>query len=345
MPVAGLCISLFAIKSLFCLADSTPGKPTDRWIEKTDHMITLKLTQSSDVEKLAALTDGKDVYLSPNVATVSQLSFSYRFITANLNFVPRFVGGNNDDDIKGKTTGRGFGLNFNFNHWQQELSYNRIRGFYLENTKDYLPSWQEGMPYIQFPKLVYSNFQGITAYSFNPRFSANAVTAQTERQIKSAGSFIPLLLYRYYITDDRSPGISSTQKSSSFEILAGAGYQYTFVFKQCYLSLGLTPAYGYVFTKLTTRSGTGNVITHNSTPAFRIDTRLGLGYNGRRFFAGTYVAAFGTANEEKNSTVINENTRGVAKVFIGYRLKAPRFLVKNLDKLDSLSRKALRKSH
>lgn len=339
MPITGLCITLFAVRSLFCSADSVPGKADKVWVEKMDKQLTLKFTQSSDVEKLAAVTGSNSVYLSPNVASVSQLSFAYRFITANVNFAPRFIGGNNDNDIKGKTKGRGFGLNFNFDHWQQELSYNRIKGFYLENTKDYNPSWQEGMPYIQFPQLVYTSFQGITAYSFNKRFSVNAVVTQTERQIKSAGSFIPLLLYRYYITDDQSPVISSTQKSNSFEVLAGAGYQHTFVYKDCYLSMGLTPAYGYIFTKLTTRSGTGNVVTHNSTPAVRIDARVGLGYNGRRFFAGAYTAAFSTANAEEHGTVINEDNRAVVKAFIGYRLNAPALLVKKMDKLDSLSRK------
>ncbi|MGO4291065.1 DUF4421 family protein [Chitinophaga sp. RAB17] len=307
-----------------------------------DKMITLKFTQSSDVEKLSVVTGKNNIYLSPNVSSVSQLSFSYRFISANLNFAPRFIGGNNDDDIKGKTASHGFGLNFNFDHWQQELSYNRVKGFYLENTKDYVPSWQEGMPYVQFPQLYYTNFQGTTGYSFNRKFSVNSVVAQTERQVKSAGSFIPLLLYRYYITDDRSPVISSTQKSASFEVLAGAGYQYTFVFKQCYLSLGLTPAYGYIFTKLTTRSASGNVITHSNTPAVRIDGRLGLGYNGRRFFVGAYTAAFSTVNKQQNTTIINEDNHAVVKAFIGYRLKAPQFLVKKMDKLDSLSTKALR---
>jgi Domain of unknown function (DUF4421) len=325
---------------MFCSVDSIPEKTGNLWIEKMDKQVTLKFTQSSDVEKLSVVTGrNNNIYLSPNVASVSQLSIAYRFITANVNVVPRFISGNNDDAIKGKTKSGGFGLNFNFDHWQQELSYHRTKGFYLENTKDYQPSWQEGMPYVQFPQLVYTNFQGVTAYSFNKRFSVNAVVAQTERQIKSAGSFIPLLLYRYYITDDQSPVISVTQQSTNFEMLAGVGYQHTFVFKECYLSLGLTPAYGYIFTTLTSRSGTGNVVSHSNTPAIRIDGRVGLGYNGRRFFAGAYTAAFSTVNRQQNTTIINEDNRAVIKAFIGYRLKAPALLVKKMDQLDSLSAK------
>ncbi|SEW44505.1 DUF4421 family protein [Chitinophaga arvensicola] len=341
MSVAALFIGLFVAPPLFS-PDSVPVRSNAQWVEKMDKQATVRFTESSDVEKLSVLTGTNNIYLSPNVASVSQLSFSYRFVTANINFAPHFIGGNNDDDIKGKTTSHGIGFNLNFDHWQQELSYTRVRGFYLENTKDYMPSWTEGMPYLQFPQLVYTNYRGVTAYSFNRKFSVNAVVSQTERQLKSAGSFIPLLSYRYYITDDRSPVISSTQKSGNLEILLGAGYQYTLVYKQIYLSLGVTPSYGYIFTTLTTRSNTGNnTVAHNNTPAVRLDARLGLGYNGRRFYAGAYTAGFGTASQQKNTTVINENSRAIIKAFVGYRFKAPAFLTKKFDQVDSLSSKFL----
>jgi len=335
MSVVCLFIGLFSAWSP--APDSIPAK---LWTEKMDKQATIRFTQSSAAEKFSVVTGTNNFYLSPNVSSVSQLSVSYRFITASLNFVPRFIGGNNDDDIKGKTTGRGFGVNLNFDHWQQELSYNRVKGYYLENTKDYRDGREPGMPYIQFPKLAYTNYQGITAYSFNPKFSVNAVVSQTERQLKSAGSFIPSLLYRYYIIDGASGGASS-QKSANFELLAGAGYQYTFVYKDVYLSMGLTPSYGYIFSRLNTYTPSGTITTHSNSPAVRLDARLGLGYNGRRFFAGAYTSAFSTVNKQQHTTIQNEDNRATVKVFVGYRFRAPAFVVKKMNKLDSLSSEVL----
>lgn len=317
-------------------ADSVPA-----YIEKENQFATIKLTHSSQVEKLSTVTSTNSIYLSPNVSSISQFSFSYRILTISAKLTPKFLSGNDDYALEGKTSSRGFGLDMNFTHWQQSLSYHRTRGFFLENTKDYNPAWKEGMPYIQFPDLVHINFQGITAYNFNKRFSVNAVLTQSERQLKSAGSFIPLLVYRYYIIDDRSPMISSTQKSNSFEILAGAGYHYTFVWKDLYASLGLTPAFGYIFTKLTTRTSDDKSITHSNTPAIRIDARAGLGYNGPRFFAGVYMSAFSTSNRQQHTSVINKDDHAIVKAFVGYRFKAPGFLVKKMNVLDTLMKKKL----
>lgn len=70
----------------------------------------------------------------------------------------------------GKTRIRGFSAGFNFRHWQQSFSYNRTKGYYLENTAAYRTNWTPDQPYIQFPDLVFKQYQGTTAYNFNPGF-------------------------------------------------------------------------------------------------------------------------------------------------------------------------------
>ena len=161
-----------------------------------------------------------------------------------------------------------------------------------------------------------------------------SLTTQTERQLKSAGSFIPLVAYRYYIVDDRTPLISSStsQRSNNFEFAISAGYHYTFVIKQnFYFSLGFTPGVGYNFTKLYTRSQSDNMITRSKSPEFRWDGRGAIGYNGDRFFAGAILNLGGSSFRQENTTVINHDYTAFYQVFIGFRLNAPGILREGVD--------------
>lgn len=309
--------------------------PQQAKVEKLDDLITLKLTQSSDVEKLAVVTTGTDIRLSPNAATITGLSLSYRFIYVSVSYVPRFLPGNDDNATKGKTRSGGLSFSLNFKHWLNAFSYNRTRGYYLENTGDFDPSWTPGKPYKQFPDLVYTQYAGLTAYNFNPQYSISAVVFQTERQLKSAGSFIPQLRYRYYISDDRSTPIpnSFTQKGQHLELLLGAGYHYTFVAKQkWYASLGLTPNAGYVFARITSRSATETIKGNQRNFEVRLDGRAGLGYNNRRFFAGAYMDLFASSFNQQNTPVTTEDNRVSFQAFIGYRFNAPKWLNETVQK-------------
>lgn len=319
--------------------DTAINQGKEKYIEKITDLITLKLTFNNDIEKLAVYTNSNDIKLSPNTKTIARISFNYKFISICLSFAPKFFPGNDDDDIRGKSKIGGFGFNFNFTHWTQELSYSRTKGYYLENTKDFNPFWKEGDPYAQIPDLLFKNFQGITAYNFNPKFSVNALATQSERQVRSAGSFIPHLLYRYYIVDDRTPrtATSTTQKSRNFEVLLGAGYYYNFVIRNSfYVALGLTPGIGYNFTTLQTRFPSGTEKTKSNSALFRIDARAGTGYNGPRFFSGLNFNASAAKFRQQNTTAINEDTRLFVQLFAGYRLNAPRFLKEKVESVNKI---------
>jgi len=58
----------------------------------------------------------------------------------------------------------------------QNLHYRRLKGFYLKNTGDLLPDWQEGCDtYLQFPDLTSQTFGGSTSFVFNPDFSLKSL--------------------------------------------------------------------------------------------------------------------------------------------------------------------------
>ena len=310
--------------------DSTRQIVEDGYIEKMYDKINLKLALTNNIETFSVHAN-TDIELYPNTSTLARLFFNYRIISFSLSFVPKFMPGNDDDSIRGKTTGGGFGLGLTFNKWSTELNYNKAKGYYLYNTNEHDPSWSPGDPYIQFPQLVSKIFGGMTSYSFNSRFSQTAVTTQTTRQLKSAGTFIPRLMYRYYIVDEQS-GRPNSQKSNNFQTMLGLSYWHTFVYKgSFYFSIGLTPAAGLVYTKFFTRYSTGTIITKEHGPVYMLDGQSGLGYNGRRFFAGIYARATSITNKQQNTTAINDEVTTAYQAFIGYRFGAPRFLRNSYD--------------
>ncbi len=297
-------------------------------IQTIKDFITLKVAQTTDQENFSVHTGNTKYRINPNASSITTISANYSFISLSFRFAPPFLPGNRDNSEKGKTRSGGMALNFYLDHWLQELSYHRTKGYYLENTSDFNPGWQEGDAYIQFPDLHYRSFQGMTAYKFNRNFSLNALATQSERQLKSAGSFIPQFLYRYYTIDDRTrltnPNQSS-QRSNNLELLVGAGYYYNLVLNSnFYVALGITPGVGMLFMNLTTRNGSGEKIrTRQQDPIFRIDSRAGIGYNGERFFGGLYATAFAASYKQENAQVVNGNARIVFKLFAGYRIPAP----------------------
>ncbi len=218
------------------------------------------------------------------------------------------------------------------------MSYSTVKGFYLHNTSDYLTDWiKDEDGYIQFPDLVYDGFHGYTGYKFNPEFSVKALSLQTERQIKSAGSFIPLLYYNYYIIDNRVllTSLNSSQKSNNLEMIISTSYFYTISFKKYfYFSAGIIPGAGFIRTRLLTRLPSGNDTGIHCYPIYRAEAQFALGYHSQRFFIGSQVvASWATYDQDKTSTIII-NDRFTYQVFIGYRLNAPKVLKSLVDKVE-----------
>lgn len=316
--------------------DSSISIPPKAYIQYMSGKIGLKLSQNSEVGALQVNTPSQKIVLQPNSLSATKLYVNYKFISFSVRYIPRFLKSNTDNLEKGKTSGSGFGMGFAFKHWLQSVSYSKTRGFFLENTRDFNPAWKPGDPYVQFPDLTYRTFEGATAYSFNSNYSLNAVISQTERQLKSAGSFIPGLLYRFYTIDDLS-GNRPSQKTTNVELILGAGYYHTFVInKSIYLSTGITPAAGYVFTRLLTRFPGSYQVSHQTNPIFRLDGQLGLGYNGERFFGGIYSRLNSSAYNQQRTSAVNQEANLTFQLFFGIRIGAPKLLKEQVERVERL---------
>ncbi|MBN3583636.1 DUF4421 family protein [Algoriphagus aestuarii] len=306
----------------------------DGFIEKMDNYLAFRLSLVNDNERFSVNIGPTETKIYPNGSSVFKLNLNYRFLSFGFKFIPKFLTGNDDDILKGKTTGLGFSTGLNFTHWVQEISYTRTTGYYLENTGDFDPEWSAGDPYLQFPNLHYRSFQGITGYNFNQHFSTKALLTGTERQLKSAGTFLPTLLYRYYIVDNREEptGNTGTQKSKNFEIIANAGYYYTHVIQEkFYASAGASLGYGLLSSKVITRFVDDRDETKQNNGVFKWDARGALGYNGERFFSGMIVTAENRKFKQQKTSVINTNWRVYLQFHVGFRITAPNKLRSTMD--------------
>ena len=316
--------------------DTTRFIAEDGYIEKIKTNFGIKFSLDNAYETFRVDTEFNDYSIYPNITNVLQFSLSYRFIRASIGWAPDWLPGNRDEDIKGKTDALGISVAMFSRHWYQGLGYGKVQGYYLENTRDYDPTWMDGDPYIQLPDLHYMGFSGTTGYVLNPRLSLKSVSLQTERQLKSAGSFIAFAAYRYFIIDDKSipsPG-GATQKSNNLEIGIGPGYVYTFVLKErFYASLGFMPSIGLVNTKLTTRYADGDVISNQRNLAFRWAGHGAIGYNGHSFFTGFYINYAGMTYEQENTTAVNHDNRMFYQFFAGFRVRSPKWLNRFFDNM------------
>ncbi|MEZ5145655.1 MAG: DUF4421 family protein [Bacteroidales bacterium] len=308
------------------------------WIEKMNYTIGIKISLDNNYESFRVSASGSDISIYPNISSILNLGFYYRFLRIGFGVAPSFLPGNGDTKTRGETKSFYLDVSAYPRHWYLNFAYSNVKGYYLENTPEYIPGWSNGDPYITFPDLYFTGFSGTTGYYFNPRLSLKSLTIQTERQLKSAGSFLVNLNYRLYTIDDRStpsPG-GATQKSDNIEITLGPGYVYNLIIKEhFYASIAAIPAFALINTKLLTRYESEVIKSTQHNWGFRWDGKGALGYNGRKLFGGLYISASGLEYKQENTTAINFDTRVYYQFFLGIRINAPDFMNNSFDALSN----------
>lgn len=308
------------------------------FIRKFDTLINVKINFNTDFERFIIKSNQYNIDLRPNIAISNRVYFSYRYISFTFGFRLRFLPFNNDDDLQGKTDAWSVGVSMN-SRWIQDLNLGYIKGFYLKNMAGFDVDWIEGKdPYLQFPETIISYLNGQTGYKFNPHFSLKAIHSQSEKQLRNAGSFIPVLSYDFYVFDNENEANqTSSQQSANLRMILNPGYAYTFVLrKHFYLSIHLSPGIGFQHTQLLTRTTAGDLTNRYTDAVYRLAERVGIGYQGRRFFAGSEVLFSQLSQRVNHSGMHQSANRTYFQIFAGYRFNAPRFLKKATDEAKEL---------
>jgi hypothetical protein len=256
------------------------------------------------------------------------VSIDYDFLGFSLGFSPKFFPDNNDDDLKGKSSFTDYQFRFFLGNWTQGLQYSNVQGYYVGNTNDFIPNWvREEDPYIQFPNLKVIKWGGATSYVLNPKFSLRNVVYQTEWQRKSAGSFIPKLAYSYNRFSNRIDNVKTIE--NAFDIQLASSYYYTWVIhRNWFVAPFLSPSLGIRFSN-TIEKGIG-IDNKEKNQYFinALESGLQLGYSSRKVIFGANINFNSNwYNEDKTTSLAND--RVYAKLYIGYRLNAPKKVEKS----------------
>jgi hypothetical protein len=280
------------------------------------------IKQRSTAVELRQLSTARTLTFKPNNSYGAGFGLYVFEVGAEITFaVPT---AQDKNEIYGKSEAFDLQMNLLGKNWGADIFYSNYNGFYAaDSDKPVAPN----TPYPQRPDLstrIYG-LNGIYVFNKN-KFSLRSAYNFAERQKKSAGSFLLAgTISSYHLKADSSlygkyyESLFGTDADvsdfRSFTVSVAPGYTYTLVWKNLFLNgaLSVGPAYRDVDYDVTGghRSSTG-------VDGF-VDFRLGLGYNGERFFAGlNYVSQSRNVKfEQARLSAISSTFR----LLVGYRFR------------------------
>jgi hypothetical protein len=325
--IARRLVFIFILLHLFVAADAQSPELSDStnfitYFDKT--LIKANISSQTDQYVLRD-KNGADLKLRANNEFKTFLSLDYEFIGFSYGFAPKFLGANNDNDLKGHSSFNDFKLQLLPGKWLQTLSFKKTRGYYVENTGDFVLNWKKNKdPYLQIESLKIVQWAGSTSFVFNKNFSFKNLIYQTQWQKRSAGSFVPTLYYDRTLYAFDLSGSSAQQRDINLRL--GLGYYYTFIIaKKFYVAPNLVPAIGFSYSK--SESVANGISTSERKTYFTnfLDGGLKFGFNSDKWIAGGGINFNINWYREEPSTVI-ENDRFFGIIYIGYRFTTPKFI-------------------
>jgi len=332
-------------------SEKKPKKPSlaadTNYITSYPDLLTIGLYTASPIMQLTIKPLQKDMekYRSDfrgNFSDQIGLTLAYKKISLQFGIKTPFGPGKSDD--KGKTKTLGIIIRVRKPNYILEGQYRRYRGYYDNNTPNYVPTDTVAVrPDIQFNHL---GVNGIYNFSWK-KYSYNAPLTFNDRQLKSRIGLLAKAGINYMtISSNDSTLLSSVQASgfSAFDdvrainallLKAGPGLGVNIVvFKRFYLALSgflMGNLVGYTYdVKDKDRSKWGL----NANVYY--ESAIGFGYNSKRLFAGVNF----------NGDINTMRIRGAsirtnfATIFItaGYRFNTPKFLKTGYKKVGFLNK-------
>jgi hypothetical protein len=238
-----------------------------------------------------------------------------------------------DTARKGITSTKNLALSFNARKTRIETSLRKYTGFFDNHTMKYGPEFADSVPYFQNSKMSNQVIRVKAIHFFNKknRFSYGAAYANTQRQLKSAGTFILVgNIYHLQMNSDLpfiTPHIPDTFYGSwndwnkldvtGFSVCPGYSFNLV-IFKRFFGNL--TIDWGPELQRRTYGSTDGD-------PAYKdwklsmssADVRFSLGYNGKYFYMYSFFT--GDYSVFKNDDLRLDNRLIGGGFTFGYRFK------------------------
>lgn len=285
------------------------------YIESFPNTITTRLFYINTYNSLTIKSRdvNETLNLEPNKQNRLGASVAFRSINISYSFAPNFLAENTDND-----NSKLFNLNLRtyFGKWMQTIDVYQEKGFYITG---------EGIE-LYLPRTKSFKIGGGTSYILNDNFSFRAIVTQDEKQLKSAGSFIPRVVYYYTKYDIRSADDSLDEDYYSFDFAIAPTYYYNFVpTKNLLISVGLSAGLGVNYTTSEFESLT-SLLTE-------LNFRGSITYDLSDLYFGTHYSYLIINHDFDRSTYVKDNIP-YFQIFVGYRFKAPKKLVKTADSIN-----------
>ncbi len=251
------------------------------------------------------------VRLIPNKQDRIGASVAFRNIAVSYSVAPDFLAVNKDNKHS-----KLFNLNLRayFGKWMQTLDLYRQKGFFVE--------YETISPY--YPEMRSFKIGGATSYILNDKFSYRAIVSQDEKQLQSAGSFIPGIVY--YYTKLNISMDSLNQEFHLFDIAFSPAYHYNWVpAKNLLLSAGISAGIGLNHSTSEDESFTSLLTELNLKGSFTYDLS--------NLYTGLHYSYLVLNHNTDRSTYIKDNIP-FFQIFIGYRFKAAEKLIRKADKIN-----------
>lgn len=238
------------------------------------------------------------------------------------------------DPNKGTTVSRNYGLGISGRRLIGRAFFNSSQGFYPVQASVADSTWQSGGPYPVRADIHSNTFLASANYALSRkrRYSFKAALYQTERQRRSAGTW--LAGGTVWVNDIRSsePFIP-TEASINFvgntafdrvrRTVVGAtiGYTHTFVFfRKAFLTAALVPGLSVQQQRIALVGGSAEESAWQAGAV--AEAKFGAGYNGDRFYTAITGANYYSSGDTKEGISITTGFRFL-RFTLGVRIKQP----------------------
>lgn len=245
----------------------------------------------------------------------------------------RTIGYEAQEAKKGITKTKNFAFSLNAKKWRIESSYRDYKGFYDRNTPKFDTSFTETTPYFQNPELRTREFRlkGIYFRNKKNKFSYASAYANTQRQLKSAGTWIwvsniyrsqfasPTGIINTMIADSLYSHFYDISKINMTGISISPGFSYNLVlFKRLFANLTLDWGIGLQIRTIS-QQFTSAPFTDFKISATNAGARGSMGYNGDRFFI--FIFFIGDYTIVEIDKIRFEQRLAAGGLKLGYRFK------------------------
>ena len=316
----------------------TKSKSAD-YIKSLDTLLHLRTSVSAhQMEYTLVYNKDFKMVLAPNEINSLSFGLSYRYLDLGLSVTPAFLNPANKDELKGESERFSFRTGFSIHRFNLNLDLNSVKGFYLKNSKELRAALPDS-PYSIYPDLAVKYFSLLLRYNVNPNFSTASLSGGTQVQLRSAFTVLPTFQFATFTfhDDSKNSGVQNESTYSTDLNLLFPVLGTLVISPKISATLGVGPSVGVDFFKSVAINDSGKVVLSKGT-------EFSLGYTLQtaiRFHQGRFFTGF-ESQYRSYGHEIEEVSRLIKQFFyfqfyLGWRLKAPVFAKKTLDRVNKIS--------